>query len=100
MPFASPDALYGLSSSSVWWLRLGIGIERIKPANPQQSGRHERMHLTLKKATTNPPSMNMLQQQDQFRLKIWAILRQYRLLFFDASRGASDGKRPFNPVTS
>jgi putative transposase len=50
----------------VWWLRLGIGIERIKPGNPQQNGRHERMHLTLKKATTNPPGMNMLQQQDKF----------------------------------
>jgi putative transposase len=66
VPFASPNALYGLSSLSVWWLRLGIGIERIKPGNPQQNGRHERMHLTLKKATTNPPGMNMLQQQDKF----------------------------------
>jgi len=43
-----------LSSLSVWWLRLGIGIERIKPGNPQQNGRHERMHLTLKQATTKP----------------------------------------------
>jgi putative transposase len=66
VPFASPNALYGLSSLSVWWLRLGIGIERIKPGNPQQNGRHERMHLTLKKATTKPPGMNMLQQQDKF----------------------------------
>jgi len=66
VPFASPNALYGLSSLSVWWLRLGIGIERIKPGNPQQNGRHERMHLTLKKATTHPPGMNMLQQQDKF----------------------------------
>jgi transposase InsO family protein len=33
----------------VWWLRLGIRIERIKPGKPQQNGRHERMHLTLKK---------------------------------------------------
>jgi transglutaminase-like putative cysteine protease len=50
----------------VWWLRLGIGIERIKPGHPQQNGRHERMHLTLKKEATKPPSYNFLQQQDRF----------------------------------
>jgi hypothetical protein len=49
VPFASASAFFGLSKLSVWWLRLGIGIERIKPGNPQQNGRHERMHLTLKK---------------------------------------------------
>ena len=47
LPFASPNGLYNLSKLSVWWLRLGISIERIKPGNPQQNGRHERMHLTL-----------------------------------------------------
>ena len=41
--------MYGLSKLSVWWLRLGIAIERIQPGDPQQNGRHERMHLTLKK---------------------------------------------------
>jgi putative transposase len=46
VPFASPNALFGLSSLAVWWLRLGIEIERIKPGHPQQNGRHERMHLT------------------------------------------------------
>lgn len=66
LPFASPNALYGLSKLSVWWLRLGIRIERIKPGNPQQNGRHERMHLTLKKETTKPPAFNLLQQQDKF----------------------------------
>jgi transposase InsO family protein len=45
-----------LSKLSVWWLRLGIGIERIKPGHPQQNGRHERMHLTLKKEATRPAS--------------------------------------------
>ena len=44
----SPNALYGLSKLSVWWLRLGLRIERIKPGHPEQNGRHERMHLTLK----------------------------------------------------
>src|SRR4030081_1476436 len=50
----------------VWWLRLGIGIERIKPGHPQQNGRHERMHLTLKKEATKPAAANFLQQQARF----------------------------------
>ena len=66
VPFASPNALFNLSKLSVWWLRLGIAIERIKPGNPQQNGRHERMHLTLKKETTRPPNINSLQQQARF----------------------------------
>ena len=47
VPFASPNALFNLSKLSVWWLRLGIAIERIKPGCPQQNGRHERMHPDL-----------------------------------------------------
>ncbi len=66
VPFASPNALFNLSKLSVWWLRLGIAIERIKPGRPQQNGRHERMHLTLKKEATRPPSINSLQQQARF----------------------------------
>jgi hypothetical protein len=66
VPFASNSAFFGLSKLSVWWLRLGIGIERIKPGNPQQNGRHERMHLTLKKEATKPPGKNFLQQQAKF----------------------------------
>jgi transposase InsO family protein len=66
VPFSSPHALFGLSRLSVWWLRLGIGIERIKPGRPQQNGRHERMHLTLKKEATKPPGYNFLQQQSRF----------------------------------
>ena len=66
VPFASPNALFNLSKLSVWWLRLGIAIERIKPGNPQQNGRHERMHRTLKQETTRPPGMNSLQQQARF----------------------------------
>ena len=66
VPFASPNALYGLSRLSVWWLRLGIRVERIKPGNPQQNGRHERMHLTLKQETTKPAGDNFLQQQARF----------------------------------
>jgi putative transposase len=66
VPFASAHALYGLSKLSVWWLRLGIQIERIKPGHPQQNGRHERMHLTLKKEATKPAAANVLQQQARF----------------------------------
>jgi transposase InsO family protein len=66
LPFASPNGLYNLSRLSVWWLRLGSVIEPIKPGHPHQNGRHERMHLTLKKETTRPPGMNSLQQQDRF----------------------------------
>ena len=66
VPFASPNALFNLSKLSVWWLRLGIQIERIRPGHPQQNGRHERMHLTLKQEATRPPGRNSLQQQARF----------------------------------
>jgi putative transposase len=65
-PFASANSLFGLTQLSVWWLRLGIDIERIKPGHPQQNGRHERMHLTLKKEATKPAAKNFLQQQARF----------------------------------
>ena len=73
VPFASPNALFNLSKLSVWWLRLGIAIERIKPGHPQQNGRHERMHLTLKQEATRPPGSNSLQQQERFD----AFLREF-----------------------
>jgi transposase InsO family protein len=66
LPFASPNGLYNLSKLSVWWLRLGITFERIRPGHPQDNGRHERMHLTLKKEATRPPGRNILQQQARF----------------------------------
>jgi transposase InsO family protein len=66
VPFASPNGLFNLSKLSVWWLRLGISIERIRPGHPQQNGRHERMHLTLKKEATRPAGTNILQQQAKF----------------------------------
>jgi putative transposase len=66
VPFASPHAFFGLSRLSVWWLRLGIEIERIQPGHPQQNGRHERMHLTLKQEATRPAAPNLLQQQARF----------------------------------
>lgn len=66
VPFASPHGLFQLSRLSVWWLRLGITIERTRPGHPQQNGRHERMHLTLKQQTTRPAAANLLQQQGKF----------------------------------
>lgn len=66
VPFASAHALYGLSKLAVWWRRLGIQIERIKPGHPQQNGRHERMHLTLKREATKPAAANVFQQQARF----------------------------------
>ena len=66
IPFSAAQALYGLSKLSVWWLRLGIRIERIRPGHPEQNGRHERMHLTLKTEATKPAAANVLQQQARF----------------------------------
>ena len=48
VPFASPNGLFNLSKLAVWWLRLGITIQRIQPGHPQQNGRHERTDPTLK----------------------------------------------------
>ncbi len=64
-PFGSVG-LFGYSQLSVWWLRLGIKILRIRPGHPEENGRHERMHLTLKKETTRPSASNLLQQQEKF----------------------------------
>jgi transposase InsO family protein len=64
-PFGA-KGLFGFSQLSLWWLRLGIKILRIKPGHPEQNGRHERMHLTLKQQTVRPPGQNFLQQQEKF----------------------------------
>lgn len=64
-PFAS-NALGRLSTLSVWWVRLGIRPELIEPAHPEQNGRHERMHRTLKAATARPPQGNLAAQQHCF----------------------------------
>lgn len=64
-PFASP-APGGLSRLSMWWLRLQIRHERIKPGCPQQNGRHERMHATLKQETAMPPQWDRARQQQAF----------------------------------
>src|SRR6267154_4141 len=68
-PFAS-HAVAGLSRLSVWWIKLGIVPERIAAGHPEQNGRHERMHRTLKQEAAEPPAANRRRQQqvlDRFR---------------------------------
>jgi putative transposase len=64
VPFSS-RSVQGLSLLSVWWMRLGIQVERIEPGQPQQNGRHERMHRTLKEEVRPGVSKNLLAQQEQ-----------------------------------
>jgi hypothetical protein len=64
-PFAS-NALLGLSRLSIWLLKLGVRIERIEPGKPQQNGRHERYHRTLKEETTEPREKTFSAQQARF----------------------------------
>ncbi len=64
-PFAG-KGLLGLSKLSLSWTKLGIVHERIQPGRPQQNGRHERMHRTLKEDTTKPPALTLRLQQKKF----------------------------------
>lgn len=66
-PFVT-KAAGGLSRLSVWWHKLGIIHERIEPGHPEQNGRHERMHLTLKLETARPPKSSFRSQQKAFDL--------------------------------
>jgi putative transposase len=65
-PFASSVSPGGLSRLSVHWVKLGIRLERIEPGAPQQNGRHERMHATLKAETSRPPAATPVEQQVRF----------------------------------
>jgi putative transposase len=64
-PFATTGAGQ-LSQLAVWWLKLGIQLDRIDPGHPEQNGRHERFHLTLQEETTTPPATTARQQQARF----------------------------------
>jgi transposase InsO family protein/transposase-like protein len=64
-PFGANSAA-GLTGLSVWWLKLGIRPHPIRPASPQDNGRHERMHRTLKDHTTRPPARSLAEQQHRF----------------------------------
>ena len=86
-PFAS-IAIGGLSALSVWLLKLGVLPERIDPGQPQQNGRHERMHRTLKAATAKPPKANLSAQQRAFN----AFRSEYNEE--RPHRSLGDGRRP------
>lgn len=69
-PFVGTNSIHGLSVLNVWWVKLGIKLERIQPGRPDQNGRHERMHRTMKDETQYPPAENRPAQQvcfDDFR---------------------------------
>ena len=87
VPFASGNSAWNLTRLSVWWIRLGIKLERIAPGKPQQNGRHERMHRTLKLEATQPPGSNLLQQQEKFN----AFISEFN---FDRPHQALDMKCP------
>jgi putative transposase len=65
VPFAT-NSLARLSSLSAWWIHLGVMPELIEPGKPQQNGRHERMHRTLKAEATRPPASGFIAQQRKF----------------------------------
>ena len=75
-PFAS-RAPGGLTRLSMWWVQLGIRHERITPGRPEQNGRHERMHRTLKQETASPPAPNLRQQQQRF-MRFERVYNQHR----------------------
>lgn len=85
-PFAGLG-IGALTSLSIWWLKLGIIPERIEPGCPQQNGRHERMHRTLKEATALPPKSNFKEQQISFDL----FVNEYN---YERPHKALNGKRP------
>ena len=86
VPFAT-KALAGLSRLSVWWLRLGIRIERSRPAHPQDNGQHERMHRTLKAEGVRPVQWCLVSQQEKFD----RFVKEFN---FERPHDALDGKRP------
>jgi transposase InsO family protein len=63
VPFCAPGSILGLSTLSVWFLKLGIALERSRPGKPQDNGAHERMHRTLKQEVALPPRTNEAAQQ-------------------------------------
>jgi len=64
-PFGS-NGPGGLSRLSVWWLKLGVEPHYIRPSSPQDNGRHERMHRTLREQTAQPPAQSKAEQQKRF----------------------------------
>lgn len=95
VPFCCPTSLGGLSGLSKWWIKLGIQHLRIEPGKPQQNGRHERMHRTLKARLTKPPARTKKKQQqgfDQFRYE-FNYLRPHEAL---GQKPPASALEPFN----
>jgi putative transposase len=69
-PFAS-TGLGGLTPLSVWWVRLGLRLERIEPGCPQENGRHERIHLSLEQSEQRTAQANLARQQQQLESFRW-----------------------------
>lgn len=84
-PFAAVG-LGGLTPLAVWWLKLGIGLERIAPGHPEQNGRHERLHRTLKAETAQPPAATLRAQQERFD--------RFRALYNDERPHEALGQQP------
>ncbi|MEC4687141.1 MAG: IS481 family transposase [Nitrospirota bacterium] len=66
-PFAS-TGIHGLCELNVWWMKLGIVHQRIRPASPQENGQHERMHKDMKREAASPPAANLAKQQRKLNL--------------------------------
>jgi putative transposase len=92
-PFAS-TAAGGLTRLNVWWLRLGVRLERIEPGKPQQNGRQERLHLTLEEVTA-PPRRNLSSQQRA--LDLWR--KQYNEVRPHQALGQKPPVRYYEPST-
>jgi len=66
VPFAQPNSIGRLGQLALWWVRLGIKPEHIRPGRPSENGAHERFHKTLKAAATKPASPSLTSQQQRF----------------------------------
>ena len=96
IPFASGNSLWGLTRLSVWWMRLGIKLERITPGCPQENGRHERMHRTLKLEATKPPAFSVRSRSSCMRFAA-SSTRMVRLpvrITFSPTRARPSGPAP------
>ena len=102
-PFSSALALGRLSRLSVWWIRLGILPDFTEPASPQQNGRHERIHLTLKKEATKPAADNFIEYYNQDRPHQALDMKMPAELYKKSSRpyqGLEDLENPFHDRTA
>jgi transposase InsO family protein len=86
-PFAG-TGLLGLSKLSLGWMKLGLMHERIQAGIPQENGRHERMHRTLKEDTTKPPAASLRAQQSLFDRYVFNNERSHEALNSERLTGA------------